>query len=764
MTDGISPNGIFAQRKMKAPHIWLTGLALMLSPVSSAQLNVSVLEHGSATPVAYAHVRYQALAHPLSGIVISGADGRCEVPVHAEAIGKGVILHVSFVGYMPWVDTVFAAAPVRCTLKPEMTRLDPVVVTGQYAPGSVEGAVQKLRVIDAQRMQRMAAQNLGDALRDQLNIRLAQDNVLGSSLSMQGLGGENVKVLIDGVPVTGRQNGNVDLSQLDLTGIERIELVEGPLSVNYGTNALAGTINLITKKSGASPSTVRASVYAEHIGRLNTALGGSRRWGRSELLLNGGRNFFSGWDPRHEGLPVLRAQVADTNRFQQWKPREQYFARANYRWRTDRWTLGWKGEGLHDRIIDRGMPRAPYYERALDAAYVTTRLDNALFAEGRLGAHGRLNALAAHNRYTRKRNTWLRDLTTLGEELSVADGAQDTTRFALTNVRAAYSSTNDSARVRYELGIDANVESGSGDRMDGQREIGDYAVFASAEWRPTEAITIRPGSRYAYNTRYAAPIIPSLNVRWQLAERFTVRASYAEGFRAPSLKELHLFFVDVNHDITGNPDLKAERSRSGSAGLSYRHAKDKVVYTSELNGFYNDVRDLITLAQLNGASFTYANIGRLRTSGGSVGAGWDNGHWMVSVGAALTLRKDALDDTEWASTPELRGSITRQWMKQGWSASLFWKHQGEQPTYAIGLDGSVQRGRIAAFHLADATITKQLWSKRLALSAGCKDLFDVRNLNATLSSGVHDSGTGAVPMTTGRTFFLRAELELKRKA
>ena len=68
-------------------------------------------------------------------------------------------------------------------------------------------------------------------------------------MSVQGLSGENVKILIDGVPVVGRLNGNVDLSQINLTNIERVEIVEGPLSVNYGTNALAGTINLITKKN-----------------------------------------------------------------------------------------------------------------------------------------------------------------------------------------------------------------------------------------------------------------------------------------------------------------------------------------------------------------------------------------------------------------------------------------------------------------------------------------------------------------------------------
>ncbi len=736
------------------------------STITSAQLHVRVVEADGITPVPYAHIQYRALKESMTRLVVSGADGRCSIPVSTEHISGGVAMSVSFVGYATLHDTLRSASPTVFTLKRDAAALREFVVTGQYAPGTVEGAVQKLRVIDGQRLQRMAAQNLGDALRDQLNLRLSQDNVLGSSVSMQGLGGENVKVLIDGVPVTGRQNGNVDLSQIDLSGIERIELVEGPLSVSYGTNALAGTINLITKKSGQAPATVRASAYAEHIGRLNTTLGVTRRWGRSEAVITGGRNLFLGWDPRQSGLPAMRAQVADTNRFQQWKPREQFFARANYRWISDRWSFGWKGEGLHDRIIDRGRPRAPYNESAFDAEYLTTRLDNALFAEGRFTKGRRLNALAAHNRYARTRNTWLRDLTTLGEELSQADGSQDTTRFTLTNLRTSFSSAPDSARMHYELGIDLNHETGSGERIDGERSIGDYAAFASAEWRPHDALAIRPGVRYAYNTLYAAPLIPSLNARWRLADRFTLRASYAEGFRAPSLKELHLYFVDVNHDITGNPDLRAERSRSASAGLSYRHAKDRVVYTSELNGFHNSVRDLITLAQRDGSSFTYANIGRLHTVGGSMGAGWDNGHWMVSLGAAITLRADDLegDDLgEWKNTPEFRGSITRQWMRHGWSASLFWKLQGEQPSYSVGLDGSVQRGSIEAFHLADATITKQLWAKRLSLSAGCKDLFDVRNLNATLSSGVHDAGTGHVAMTTGRTFFVRIELELKRK-
>merc|ERR1711965_356759 len=95
----------------------------------------------------------------------------------------------------------------------------------------------------------MAAVTLKDVLVNQNNIRVAQDNVLGSSMSLQGMSGQNIKILIDGIPVIGRLNGNIDISQINLNTIERIEIIEGPLSVNYGTDALAGTINLISQKN-----------------------------------------------------------------------------------------------------------------------------------------------------------------------------------------------------------------------------------------------------------------------------------------------------------------------------------------------------------------------------------------------------------------------------------------------------------------------------------------------------------------------------------
>src|SRR5436190_241401 len=401
-----------------------------------AQVEARVLDDSSGEAVPYAHAEYHVLGGSIEHTAAGGPDGRVTLPLDQAQVQGGVVVRFHFLGYQSLTDTLRALGPRTVRLKRTTMGLPEMVVTGQYAPASTQRTVQKVRVLDHQQFQRMAANNLGDALRNELNIRLSQDNVLGTSMSMQGLGGQNVKILIDGVPMIGRQDGNLDLAQIDLAGIDRAEIVEGPLSVNYGTNALAGTINLITKKRGSLPATFKASVYAEHIGRLNTTLTATRHWRKNDLVLSGGRNYFNGWDPNQEGFVDLSPSVADSTRYQQWKPREQYFGRLNYRWNGERWGFGYKLEGMHDRITDRGMPRAPYYETAFDAQYVTVRFDNAVFAEGRFANGKRFNALAAHDRYNRTRNTWFRDLTTLDEELSSAEGMQDTTRFTLTNVRA----------------------------------------------------------------------------------------------------------------------------------------------------------------------------------------------------------------------------------------------------------------------------------------------------------------------------------------
>ena len=106
-----------------------------------------------------------------------------------------------------------------------------------------------MKLIGKDRIESKAANNLSDILSDELGIRLSNDPSTGTSMSLQGITGENIKILIDGVPVIGRLDGNIDLSQINLDNVSQIEMVEGPMSVIYGSNALGGVINIITENN-----------------------------------------------------------------------------------------------------------------------------------------------------------------------------------------------------------------------------------------------------------------------------------------------------------------------------------------------------------------------------------------------------------------------------------------------------------------------------------------------------------------------------------
>jgi outer membrane receptor for ferrienterochelin and colicins len=446
-------------------------LGVSISCIVAAQVPVLVHDEGSKESVPYAHVSWKAMNSTARGVEVAGPDGKLTLPLDQATVQNGVAVRIDFIGYRALLDTLYTLAPCSFSLKhAQLFDLDPVVVTGQYRPTTADKAVQRMHVIGAEQIQRMAAQNLGDVLGQELNMRLTQDNVLGTSLSMRGMGGENVKILVDGVPVIGRQDGNLDLAQIDLTGIERVEILEGPLSVNYGTNALAGTINLITRKNTGNSSSLKAIAYVEPMGRLNLSVAAGQHFGKSDVLLSVGRNFFGGWAPGQSGVFDFNEHLADSTRYQPWKPREQYFGRLNYRYAlNDQWTLNYKGEAMQDRITDRGLPRAPYEESAFDSDFLTQRFDNALFATGKLNKGRHIDALIAHDRYQRTRRMWIRDLTTL--ETQPVPGEADDSRFSLTNIRATYANANDSAKARLRIGL--------------RPQLGDRGRRAHRRWQRT---------------------------------------------------------------------------------------------------------------------------------------------------------------------------------------------------------------------------------------------------------------------------------------
>jgi outer membrane receptor for ferrienterochelin and colicins len=674
---------------------------------------------------------------------------------------------VGFERYEKGVTGIELNQTEKIYLRP-LTNLSEVVVTSQYEPTTAEKSVQKIQVIDKEKILQMGAVNMQDVLSNQLNVRLQMDNVLGAGMSLQGVSGENVKILLDGVPMIGRLNGNIDLSQINLNNVERIEFIEGPLSVQYGTNALAGTINIITKNSSTKKYILGVSGYYESIGTYNLHAEADVYYKKHNIQVSGGRNYFDGWNPADAQFFLPKVHIADSTRYKQWKPKEQYFASLGYNYTYKRLNFGFKSVSFHEKITNRGYPRAPYAENTFDDYYYTKRLDNHIFINGKLSDTWAVNALVAYNYYNRVKKTVYKDLTTLEETLSANSSDQDTSNFTLLMSRASFVHTKRDAKLNYEIGYDVNHESAFGKRITDQVQyMGDYAVFVTGEYKPWQKLILKPGLRYAYNTVYNTPLVPSFNMRWMLNSRHTLRASYARGFRAPTLKELYFVFVDINHDIVGNTNLSSEQSNNYSVAYNYKTSVEACRVKFDVNAFYNDINNLITLAQTTATEYSYVNIGRYKTLGMQFTNNLKFRRFSMQTGFNYTGRYNQLSETEdvpeYAFSPEILENLSYKFIRQKLTVSVFYKYNGKLPGFAI-ISGEVRQTALAAYHTMDATVSKLFYKDRIGMTLGCKNIFDVRNLSSTLvAGGAHSSSATSIPLSTGRNYFIKLSLNLTKE-
>ena len=319
---------------------------LIVNVVFAQKIKILVTgeEKGKETPVPYANVCVESLDRHEKKYVLTNKDGIAEL-----SIGQTAIISISCMGFEPLMDTISAGITEKqYRLKPSYHELNSVVVTGQYKPVSVDKSIYDIKLIGKSRIESKAATNLAEILSDELGIRLSNDPSTGTSLSLQGVTGENIKILVDGVPVIGRLEGNVDLSQLNLDNVSHIEMVEGPMSVVYGSNALGGVINIITENNSHALYKTSVNSYYESVGTYNFNFLTSVRHGKNTFELNGGRNFFGGYSQ-------------DTTRTKQWKPKEQYNAGGSWYYTGEKTKLRYKSDFFRERLLDRNEEFAPYF-------------------------------------------------------------------------------------------------------------------------------------------------------------------------------------------------------------------------------------------------------------------------------------------------------------------------------------------------------------------------------------------------------------------
>ena len=289
--------------------------------------------------------------------------------------------------------------------------------------------------------------------------------------------------------------------------------------------------------------------------------------------------------------------------------------------------------------------------------------------------------------------------------------------------------------------------------------IGDYALFASLQWHITEQFTFQPALRGFYNTEYESPLTPSLNIKWE-HKKTILRASYARGFRAPSLKELYLQFYDSNHQIEGNEDLLAETSHNFNLAFNNNTSISSAPLKIKAKAFYNIIQDRISLVQVdpdNPLHYRNENTDHFESVGGDISlASYPFKYLSVDAGFSYIGRKDSYyQSDEFVFSPSVIANLSLKFFKSKATANLFYKYNGEYPVHTYISDDEIALNYLEAYHQLDLNLAVRLYKQQIRLTTGIKNILNNTQLQGTSGGSGHGGGDGASSLVGwGRTFFL----------
>ena len=553
---------------------------------------------------------------------------------------KTYTVEVSYVGY----NTVKYRATANVkkhefVMTEDVKMLETVVVTATRTPKTLKDVPLVTRVIDAAEFRTADVNDVQDLLQTELpGIEFSYSMNQQTSLNMQGFGGNSVLFLVDGEKLAGETLDNIDYSRLTLNDVQRVEIVKGAASSLYGSNAVGGVVNLISREA-SEPWTLNLS----------------GRWGMHNDWRTGANLSFN-----HKGFTsVTNLQYTSCD------------------------PIELKNDGDFGTIYGNRTINAKQRFSFTGSRFKITARAGYFFRE-------RDSQETVHDRY-RDFSGGLKGSYDIDEDnsiqMSYTFDQYDKSNFTLQNrldVRT-YSNVQHTLRTVYNhnFGKKAVLIAG-GDYMrdylmsyqfaENEPHIQHTAdAFAQIDYNPVKKLGIVAGLRYDYYSEARLHhLSPKLAVMYRPGE-FTLRTSYANGFRAPTLKEMYMNFDMANvFMIYGNKNLKPENSHNFNLAAEYSHNS----YNVTVMGFYNLVDNRITTVwnkELNG--MMYDNMSRMSIAGVdcSASASWDFG-LKARLSYVYTYEKVHGSDINTSSTrphsATLRIEYGKQWKHYGLTAAL----------------------------------------------------------------------------------------------
>ncbi len=494
-----------------------------------------------------------------------------------------------------------------------------VVVTGTRTPESSQRATVRTEVVTREEAERRGARNVGEALAGEpsLEVNPQAYGYLGgpSGVQMQGLDGDRVLVLEDGERVIGDTGGVIDLAELPLTDVERIEYVVGPTSSLYGTNALGGVVNVVTAPPRNQGPSMRGRVEGRTSGDALAEAAGAYRKDDDWVGLSGSFGYRKahalGTGPELL-VPSGTQAGAGLRAGTRLARRIELRLKARYlRDRSDGVTTE-EVPGLRTFVIDLPEVNDRVTLRASETLDLGggSRLDFS-FGQSLFSGRSERDRKDSPVDQTRRRRA---SLSSFESVATLADGRQ---RTWVLGVRT--ESERFEERVERVVVASGGLERRSADEVS-PTMLSSAAAFAQLGWDVVDAFSLMPGVRGEVHDRYGAVLAPRLALAVRPHDTLTLRAAAGRGFRAPSAKEYGFVFDHsvIGYRVLGNAGLVPETSWGATSDVTFRPSPR---FRVRVGAFGNWVRNLIAFEPApvqtdpNVTDYRYVNVDRARTAG-----------------------------------------------------------------------------------------------------------------------------------------------------
>ena len=431
------------------------------------------------------------------------------------------------------------------------TQLETIVVTTPLRRESILArSTSSVTVVSEEEIRRSAASDLASLLRSYPGVTVTSNGGMGadSSVSLRGATAAQTLVLVNGVRAGSATAGTVNLSAIPLASIERIEIAKGGHSAQYGADAIGGIINIVTRQGGVCADG-RASCGTAIVGVLHP-------WGGYVSGNVQGRSA-DGTDYAF-GAQVLGTEGYDFTLPTTWghEPDKDGFRLGSFNASLSK-DFDW-GRVYADGLYARG--RNQYDRQPANEA------DTA-------NASGRVGARIDHS------DSWSSTVEVMGAIDNASNFGRgtrgddfDTLRYG---ILASTQKTFETGEAKHILagGVEAYRDSVDSTSISGvayattKRDLA--AVFGQYSFE-YQGLTFDSGLRLDHNEQFGGATTYNIGASYELTPDLVTRASYATGFRAPTFNDL--YYPDPY--LSGNPDLRPEKSRSYEMGLKWQATAD----------------------------------------------------------------------------------------------------------------------------------------------------------------------------------------------